>query len=467
MALLRLTVSVWLLWVVLSATVPAAMAQVLPPGQPARVSAQDSSDYVAVARLRGIINPAAASYVDRAIGAAETGGARLFVLELDTPGGLDSAMRQIVQRILSSTVPVVVYVAPQGARAGSAGMYITYSAHVAAMAPNTNIGSATPVAMGEGGEAKLSDDMRNKVVNDAVAYVKGLAEARGRNAEWAEDAVRQAVNATAQEALQLGVIDHVAPDLSSLLQAVDGQKVATARGEVVVESAGLRVERIEMQPHEALLHAITDPTVAYLLLSIGSLALIYELANPGAVFPGVVGGIALLVALYALGTLPVNLAGLLLIVFAMGLFVLDLVTPSHGILTAGAIVSFLLGSAILYNTPEGAPVFQVAPQAIIMMTLLLAGSFGIVLGSVVRSHRRPSVTGREGLLGQRGHVRQALDPEGMVFVEGELWTATTVGEPVPVGTAVEVVGVEGLRLHVRPVAAPVPDRAEANRPVAS
>jgi membrane-bound serine protease (ClpP class) len=211
------------------------------------------------------------------------------------------------------------------------------------------------------------------------------------------------------------------------------------------------MHRVEMDPHEALLHAITDPTMAYLLLSIGSLALVYELANPGSIFPGVVGGIALLLALYALGTLPVNLAGLLLIAFAMALFVLDLVTPSHGILTAGAIVSFLLGSAILFNTPEGAPVFQVAPQAIALMTALLAGFFGVILGTVVRSHRRRAVTGREGLLGQRGQVRQALDPEGMVFVEGELWSATAVGEHIPAGTAIEVVAVDGLRLQVRPV----------------
>jgi membrane-bound serine protease (ClpP class) len=429
-----------LLWLVLTLAAP-----------PPPLYAADG-DHVAVARLRGIINPAAASYVDRAIGAAEANGASLVVLELDTPGGLDSSMRQIVQRILASRVPVAVYVAPPGARAGSAGVYITYSAHVAAMAPNTNIGSATPVSIGEGGEQKMSDEMRNKVVNDAVAYIKGLAAARGRNADWAERAVREAANATAQEAQQLGVVEYVAPDLPSLLRALEGARVSTAGGEVVLQPAELPVERIEMQPHEGLLHAITDPTIAYLLVSLGSLALIYELASPGAIFPGVVGGLALLLGLYGLGTLPVNLAGLLLIVFAMALFALDLVTPTHGVLTAGAVVSFLLGSAILFNSQEGAPFFQVAPAAIALMTILLSTFFGVVLGAVFRSHHRRVVTGREGLLGARGLVRQALEPQGMVFVEGELWSATADGARVPAGAAVEVTGVDGLRLHVRPVA---------------
>ena len=431
---------VTLLWLVLAAVSPA------PPLYAAE------GEHVAVARLRGIINPAAAAYVERAIGAAEANGARLLVLELDTPGGLDHSMRQIVQRILASRVPVAVYVAPPGARAGSAGMYITYSAHVAAMAPNTNIGSATPVSIGEGGEQKMSEEMRNKVVNDAVAYVKGLAAARGRNAEWAERAVREAANAPAQDALDLGVVEHVAPDLPSLLQALDGSSVSTVAGEIALRTAGLPVERVDMQPQEALLHSITDPTIAYLLISLGSLALIYELASPGAVFPGVVGGLALLLGLYGVGTLPVNLAGLLLIGFAMALFALDLVAPTHGVLTAGAIVAFLLGSAILFNTPEGAPFFQVAPTAIALMTIVLSSFFGIVLGAVFRSHHRPVVTGREGLIGARGQARQALDPDGLVFVEGELWSATAVGERIAAGATVEVTAVEGLRLLVRPVA---------------
>lgn len=434
MAWLRLSFLFWLALYALSLAQPA-----------------DAADaHVAVARLRGTINPAAASYVERALATAEESGAVLFVLQLDTPGGLDTSMRQIIQRILASPVPVAVYVAPPGARAASAGMYITISAHVAAMAPNTNIGSATPVAMGQGGEQVMSDDMRNKAVNDAVAYARSLALSRERNADWVEQAVREAVNAPAEEALRLGVIDYVAPDLPSLLRAIDGKRVSTVRGPVDLYVADLPTRSIDMQPHEGLLHAITDPTIAYLLLSLGSLALIYELANPGAIVPGVVGGICLLLALYALGTLPVNLAGVLLIVFAMLLFVLELVTPSHGALTVGAIISFVLGSMLLYNTPEGATYLAIAPQAIILVTIFLALFFGVVLGTVVKSHRRRAVTGREGLIGAHGEVREALDPDGMVFVQGELWSATSVGDPIPVGTTVEVVGVEGLRLYVKP-----------------
>ncbi len=436
MAWLRLSFLFWLALYALSLAQPA-----------------DAADaHVAVARLRGTINPAAASYVERALATAEESGAVLFVLQLDTPGGLDTSMRQIIQRILASPVPVAVYVAPPGARAASAGMYITISAHVAAMAPNTNIGSATPVAIGQGGEQVMSDDMRNKAVNDAVAYARSLALSRERNADWVEQAVREAVNAPAEEALRLGVIDYVAPDLPSLLRAIDGKRVSTVRGPVDLYVADLPTRSIDMQPHEGLLHAITDPTIAYLLLSLGSLALIYELANPGAIVPGVVGGICLLLALYALGTLPVNLAGVLLIVFAMLLFVLELVTPSHGALTVGAIISFVLGSMLLYNTPEGATYLAIAPQAIILVTVFLALFFGVVLGTVVKSHRRRAVTGREGLIGAHGEVREALDPDGMVFVQGELWSATSVGDPIPVGTTVEVVGVEGLRLYVKPAA---------------
>lgn len=426
----------------------------LAPAAPTRAE----GDHVAVARLRGIVNPPAASYIDRALSEAERSGATVFVLQLDTPGGLDSSMRQIVQRLLASTIPVVVYVSPPGARAGSAGVYITYAAHIAAMAPNTNIGSATPVAMGEGGEAQLSDEMRNKITNDAVAYLRGLAARHGRNADWAEQAVREAVNITEREALDRGVINYVAADLRDLLRQIDGTTVTVAAPagasaptrSVTIRSADLPVDIVEMQPLESLLHAITDPTIAYLLLSLGMLALVYELANPGAIFPGVVGGLAILLALYALGTLPVNLAGLLLIAFAMILFLVDLVATSHGILTVGALVAFLLGSAILINTPEGAPFLAIAPGAIVAMTLLFALLLGVAVSSVWRAHRRRPAVGLPGLIGRRGVAREPLNPTGLVFVDGELWTATVASGVVPKGEEIEVIGVEGLHLRVKP-----------------
>jgi membrane-bound serine protease (ClpP class) len=425
-----------------------ALLTVLELAAPSAASAADES-YVAVGRLQGVVNPASASYVERAIGAAEAGGATLFVLELDTPGGLDSSMRRIVQRVLASATPVVVYVAPPGARAGSAGVYITYSAHLAAMAPNTNIGSATPVSMGERGEAAMSDEMRAKVTNDAVAYIKGLAAARGRNADWAEQAVRQAVNVHADEARAEGIVEYVATDVQDLLRQLDGAQVTTALGPRVLQTANVPVRRDDMQPLERLLHAISDPTIAYLLLSLGTLALVYELSNPGAILPGVAGGLSLLLALYALGTLPVNLAGLLLLALAFGLLLLDVFAPTHGVLTAGAIAAFVFGSAILINTPEGAPFLSIAPAAIVLVTAVLVAFFGLIVGSVARSQRRRAVGGAAALIGQRAVVREPLEPSGLVLLHGELWTARTAGNPIPIGAEVEVLAVEGLRLVVR------------------
>ncbi|SRR5579884_987722 len=419
--------------------------------------------YVALAQLQGVIDPAAATYVDRTLSRAESDGAALLVLQLDTPGGLDTSMRQIVQRILASSVPVVVYVAPAGARAASAGVYITYSANLAAMAPNTNIGSATPVSIGENGESKMSDEMRNKVTNDAVAYIKSLAATRDRNATWAEDAVRQAVNVPASEALDLGVVNYVAADLPDLLRQLDGASVTTAAGPTVLHTAGLPVQRLDMQPLERLLHALGDPTIAYLLLSLGSLALMIELYNPGAVLPGVAGAIALLLAFYGLGTLPVNLAGLLFLVLGLALFAADVVMPSHGILTAGGLLAFLFGSAMLVNAPAGASYLAIAWQAIALVTLAFVGFFGFLLGSTVRVQRQRALTGRDALVGRRGEVRAPLAPDGLVFANGELWSATAGGASVPAGTPVEITAVDGLKLRVRPLDVAVEPRDTAER----
>src|SRR5688572_19961999 len=268
----------------------------------AGVSAQSARPAV-VAEVKGIINPVLADYVARVIDQAEQRNASAVVLQLDTPGGLDSSMRQIIQRILASRVPVIVYVAPHGARAGSAGVYITMSAHVAAMAPNTNIGSATPVLMGEGGEAKVSPEMRAKINNDAVAYIKSLAERRGRNVEWAERAVVDGANVPASEAVQNNIVDYLAGDVRELLEKANGRTVETVSGPAVIESAGSPLEAVEMTALERFLHVISEPTIAYILLSLGSLGLMLELYNPGQILPGVVGVLFLLLAFYALGTL--------------------------------------------------------------------------------------------------------------------------------------------------------------------
>jgi membrane-bound serine protease (ClpP class) len=413
--------------------------------------AQDTAPVVKVVTAKGVINPTLAHFVTRAIDAAEQEGAQAIVLRLDTPGGLDSSMRQIIQRTLASTVPVILYVGPPGARAGSAGVYITFAAHVATMAPNTNIGSATPVAMGEGGEQQMSPEMRAKVTNDATAYIRALAEARGRNADWAEKAVREGANVTAQEALRLGVIDLIAADVPDLLRQLDGRTVTTATGAVMLKTAGATVQPVGMGTIDALLHAISDPTIAYLLISLGTMGLFFELSNPGSILPGVVGGICLLLGFYALGALPVNYAGLLLMGFAFLLFVTDLFAPSHGILTTGGLVAFTLGSLLLFNVPEAAPWISLSLWTVAAVTGTMAGFFLVVARLVARSHHLKPSAGAEALIGQEGRVRSPLDPTGMVFVDGALWEATSEGGPVAAGERVAVIRLEGLHLWVGPV----------------
>jgi membrane-bound serine protease (ClpP class) len=431
----------------------------------AAASAQ-SPGAVYVASVTGIINPVQAGYVDRVIDQAEEAGAAAVVIQLDTPGGLDKSMREINQRILAARVPVIVFVWPPGARAGSAGVYMTYSAHVAAMGPNTNIGSATPVMMGEGGEAQLSDEMKAKIQNDAIAYIRGLAERRGRNADWAEQAVRQGANVTAAEAVQQRIVDLQASDLQQLLERADGRTVDLASGPVPLRTAGAPVVPAEMNWVEQLLHVISDPTIAYILLGLGSLGLTLELYNPGSVVPGVVGGLCLLLAFYALGTLPVNYAGLMLLGFAFLLFIADLFAPTHGVLTVGGLIAFVLGSLMLFNAPEGAEFLRVSFGAIFTMAALFAGFFAFCVSAIVRGQRRHVTTGREGLLGQVAEVRTRLGPEGLVFVESELWRARTVGRAVEPGEDVRVLAVKGLELTVEPLSVEAPPAQAPMAPAA-
>ncbi len=409
------------------------------------------SPYAAVLSVGGIINPAMASYVDRGIAQAEDTGASVIVIEMDTPGGLDTSMRDIIQHVIASKVPIVAYVSPSGARAASAGVYITYAAHIAAMAPSTNIGSAHPVALDQSGnEQQMTDTMTQKVTNDAVAYIKGLAQTRGRNANWAEQAVRSSVNITAQEALDQNVVNVIAPDVPSLLDKIDGTTVSVPGGSVTLKTKGLPIEEIDMSPVESFLHTISDPTIAYILLSLGTLGLIFELSSPGAILPGVVGGLFLLFALFGLGTLPLNAAGLLLMGFAFLLFVADILAPTHGILTGGGVISFALGSSMLINTRD-APFLSISTTAIGTLTLALTAFFIFVVRAVVRSRRRPPSTGQEGMLRQIGRAKTELSPGGMVFIDGALWEAMSETGSVAEGEAVEVVGQRGLTLVVRRV----------------
>jgi membrane-bound serine protease (ClpP class) len=422
-------------------------------GAGAQIAARPVVDLVTI---DGEITPPMAHYVTGAITAAGNNGANAIVIQMNTPGGLMSAMDDIVGGILDSRVPVIVYVAPQGARAASAGVYITYAAHVAAMAPATRIGSASPVTLGPNGQPSGGDATMNaKITNDAVSQIRNLATLRGRNADWAEQAVRQAANITADEAVKEKVVDLIAPDLPTLLNDVNGRSVTLATGTTTLRTADADIRPVDMGLIDQFLHLLSDPTIAYILLSLGSLGLFFELANPGAVFPGVIGGICLLLGLYTLGTLPVNWTGLLLIGFAFVLFIADLFVPSFGVLTIGGIVSFVLGSYLLLG--QGAPPgFQIAPAVIWTMTVLLVLFFLFIGGSVLAARFRKPKTGREALIDSVGTVRQPLAPDGVVFIGGELWQATAAADiprdrlPIPVNTPVILTKIDGLRAIVRP-----------------
>jgi membrane-bound serine protease (ClpP class) len=410
------------------------------------------SHHVDKITIDGAITPVMARYLGRAINDAEDDGAAALIVQLDTPGGLSSAMDDMIDDILKSDVPVVVYVSPRGARAASAGTYITYAAHVAAMAPGTNIGSASPVFLDETGNVtEGSETMQNKVTNDAVAQITNLANYRGRNAEWAEDAVRDAANITADEALQLNVIDVESPDLETLLSDINGMTVQMENGTATLQTTGAEIDTIEMGLLESFLQLLGDPTIAYLLVSFGLLGLFIELSHPGVVVPGVIGGLALLLGLYELGTLPVNWTGVLLILFGFILFVADLYVPSFGTLTIGGIISFVIGSYLLMES-DAPPGFEISKPAIWAMTTCLIVFFLWLAALVVRTRLRPPYTGKKALIGEVGEVRQSLNPAGMVYVFGELWSATTDDGTgyLPTGTAVTVSDVQGMKLKVRP-----------------
>jgi membrane-bound serine protease (ClpP class) len=402
-----------------------------------------SPDEVYVARVEGIIAPSLAEFFVSAIRKAEDGGAHAIIFELDTPGGLDTSMRIIIKEILRSPAPVIIYVSPSGARAASAGAFITIAAHVAAMAPGTNIGAAHPVQMG-GGEA--DEEMNRKVENDAAAYIRGLAERRGRNATWAEDAVRKSVSATATEALRLKVIDVVAENRADLLAKIDGRTVETGAGKITLKTKAARIVEVEMSFRDKILSVISNPTIAYILLILGMAGLYFELSTPGAVLPGVLGGICLILAFYAFQTLPINYAGLLLIILGVILFIAEVKVVSHGILTIGGIAALILGSLMLIDSP--APFLQISLSAILGVTAATTAFFVFAIGAVFRAHRRQPATGREGLVGQAGVARTRLNPDGLIFIRGEIWNATC-GEGVEPGEQVQVTSVAGLKLKVK------------------
>jgi membrane-bound serine protease (ClpP class) len=409
---------------------------------------QAASPKIDVITIKGTINPVLVDYVKRGIEQAEDSAAEALIIKLDTPGGLDTAMRDIVQLIVNARVPVVVYVAPSGARAASAGVFITIAAHVAVMAPNTAIGAAHPVSISSEGEAQMSDTMEEKVLNDSAAYIRSIAEAHGRNIEWAEKAVRESVSATEREALELNVIDMIAPDLDTLIIQLDGKPATMLDGrQITLQTKGATINHVPMKTIENFLYAIADPNIAYLLLSLAMMGIMVEIFNPGLIFPGIVGGICLLMAFYALGLLPVNYAGILFIVLAFGLFVAEVLTTTFGLFTAGGIVSLVIGSLILF---QGAPsVFRIDPWLIATVTIVIAGTFAFVIHRAISAHRKQARTGREELIGKAAIVRVALNPEGTVFFKGERWSAISEEGEVKPGESVIIKGIDGLTLRVR------------------
>jgi membrane-bound serine protease (ClpP class) len=399
---------------------------------------------VRIIELEGPINPGAAAFLTRGLEDAQKGGAQLIVIRLDTPGGLVPSMRTMVKGIMNSTVPVVVYVAPKGAGAASAGVMITVSAHVAAMAPGTNIGAAHPV--GAGGK-DIDKDMSEKVVNDMASYGRGIAQDKGKNADWVEKAIRESVSITAEEAVEKKVVDLVAADIEELLKLLDGREIDLKQGKVTLKTKDLEKTYYEPGFRDAVLRVISDPNIAYILMMIGLAGLYFELAHPGAVFPGVIGAISLILAFYSFQTLPVNYAGLLLIALAVIFFIAEIKVASYGVLSLGGIVSLTLGSIMLFED-VGVSLRLMAP------TIVLIGGFFVIVSTLAfRAYHSKPQSGIEGLMGEVGVVKKPLDPEGLVFVHGEYWRAVS-GEKLEPGEMVVVEEVTGLLLKVRKASKP-------------
>jgi membrane-bound serine protease (ClpP class) len=449
------TVAFWLLLMVALAaaawpTVNAAQPDTREAGQIRLLSIDD------------VIGPAIADYVQRGLEGAVDNGAPFIILQMDTPGGLDQSMRSIIRAILASPVPVVTYVAPSGARAASAGTYILYASHLAAMAPATNLGAATPVQMGGPGPAPSPDEdgdpdengeaaaeprtaLERKIVNDAVAYIQSLAELRGRNAQWAERAVREGVSLSAQQALENKVIEIVAADLDELLAKLDGRSVTIQGEQIVLDTEGAAINRVDPDWRSKFLAVITNPTVAYILMLVGIYGLIFEFSNPGMGGPGIVGAISLLVALYAFQVLPISYLGLGLIILGLALMAAEAFAPSFGILGVGGTIAFIIGSIVLMDTEL--PAYQIALPVILALAVSSAALLVFVLGMVWRSRRQEVVSGVQGIMGQTAVVEQISQGRPLVRLQGELWYVDS-SSPLEVGDRVVVRDMRDLVLEV-------------------
>jgi membrane-bound serine protease (ClpP class) len=408
---------------------------------------------IRVVTVEGVINPASASYVQENIREAEELGDECLVIELDTPGGLMNSMRDIIKTILNSEVPVIVYVSPSGARAASAGVYITVSAHVSAMAPGTNIGAAHPVQMGgmpgSQPDSVTKKTMMDKATNDAVAYIRSLAEQRGKNGDWLEKSVRKSVSITANQALDSNVVDLLANNLDSLLSKIDGREVQLDKGKVTIETKGKKIETHEMGFYRQVLDIISNPNVSYLFMMLGFLGIIFEIRNPGAIVPGVVGAISLILAFYSFQILPVNYTGVALIIAAIVLFILEVHIVSFGFLTLGGIALMIFGSMMLIDTTEApAELFSISLGVIIPVVLIMAGFIIFAASMTIKTLKTQVTTGNEGMAGLKGEAITDIDEkEGQVIVHGEVWSAKS-NVKIEKGEEIEVIKRDGMNLIV-------------------
>ncbi len=400
---------------------------------------------VIVISIDGSINPSSADYIITSIKKAIEKNAECLIIKLNTPGGLLKSTRIIVTEILNSPVPVIVYVSPSGSQSASAGVFITLAAHIAVMAPGTNIGAAHPVAL----QGQQDSVMNEKATNDAAAFIRTISEKRARNIKWAEDAVRKSFSITETEALKEKVIDLIAVSVQDLLEQIHGREITTQSGNKILNSRNAEIVNIEMNFQQKILDLLSDPNIAYILLMIGMYGIMFELYNPGSIFPGVVGVICLLLAFYSLHTLPINYAGLALIIFAIILFILEIKIVSHGLLTIGGVISLVLGSIMLIDTESTLEVIEISWQVILIAVILTTAFFVFAISFGIKAQMRKPTTGVEGLVDETGEAITELNPEGQVLVHGEYWNAESLDGLIAKGTKVKVIQIQNLKIKVR------------------
>jgi membrane-bound serine protease (ClpP class) len=402
---------------------------------------------ILVISVDGSINPSSAEYIHSGIKKAENINAECLIIKLNTPGGLLKSTRMIVTDLLNSNIPIIVYVTPSGSQSASAGVFITLAAHIAVMAPGTNIGAAHPVTL----QGQQDSIMNEKATNDAAAFIRTISEKRSRNIQWAEDAVRKSISITETEALKQKVIDTIAVSIQDLLEKIHGKKITTAAGLKILNTQNAEIVDLEMSFQEKILDLLSDPNIAYILFMIGIYGIMFELYNPGSIFPGVVGAISMILAFYSMHTLPINYAGLALIILAVILFILEIKIISHGLLTIGGIISLILGSIMLIDTESTLEVLKISWQVIAISVILTSAFFIFAIGLGIKAQLRKPTTGIEGLIGEIGETITDLNPEGKVRVHGEFWNAESTEGLISQGSKIKVTGLENLKLKVRKV----------------